>query len=126
MLTPRPRTLRRRADRQHGLSAQEAATAIETGLPLDAAPARLPNNPDPPAFPPAGLNAPNPATFYSPGTEGYTDYPFMQESSGSALKPGGGLPYLQVRAASGPSAPCPTRRSPHVLSIPFPRDAGGA
>jgi len=25
----------------------------------------------------APLTAPNPATFYSPGPEGYTDYPFL-------------------------------------------------
>jgi len=64
-----------------GYSAQEAATAIETGL-LDAVAFGVPflANPDLPARfkVGAGLNAPNPATFYSPGAEGYTDYPFMQ------------------------------------------------
>lgn len=64
-----------------GYSAQEAATAIETGL-LDAVAFGVPflANPDLPARfkVGAGLNTPNPATFYSPGAEGYTDYPFMQ------------------------------------------------
>ncbi len=64
-----------------GYTAQEAATAIETGL-LDAVAFGVPflANPDLPARfkVGAGLNAPNPATFYSPGAEGYTDYPFMQ------------------------------------------------
>lgn len=64
-----------------GYTAQEAATAIETGL-LDAVAFGVPflANPDLPARFKVGasLNAPNPATFYSPGAEGYTDYPFMQ------------------------------------------------
>ena len=29
----------------------------------------------------APLNPPNPATFYAPGPEGYTDYPFLERSS---------------------------------------------
>ncbi|KAB2965776.1 alkene reductase [Zoogloea sp.] len=64
-----------------GYTSQEAATAIETGL-LDAVAFGVPflANPDLPARIKvgAGLNPPNPATFYSPGAEGYTDYPFMQ------------------------------------------------
>ena len=64
-----------------GCTSQEAATAIETGL-LDAVAFGVPflANPDLPARIKvgAGLNPPNPATFYSPGAEGYTDYPFMQ------------------------------------------------
>lgn len=63
-----------------GYSAAEAAVAIESGL-LDAV--AFGNgflaNPD---FPErikrgAELNAPNPATFYSPGPVGYTDYPTL-------------------------------------------------
>ena len=49
------------------------ADAVAFGVPFLA-------NPDLPARfkVGAGLNTPNPATFYSPGAEGYTDYPFMQ------------------------------------------------
>jgi N-ethylmaleimide reductase len=63
-----------------GYSAAEAAEAIATGI-LDAVafgtsflanpdlPARFQQN--------AALNAPNPATFYTPGPVGYTDYPAL-------------------------------------------------
>jgi len=64
-----------------GYTPQEAASAIESGQ-LDAVAFGTPflANPDLPARIKAGasLNKPNPATFYSPGAEGYTDYPFMQ------------------------------------------------
>lgn len=64
-----------------GYTPQEAATAIETGQ-LDAVAfgTAFLANPDLPARIKVGasLNKPNPATFYSPGAEGYTDYPFMQ------------------------------------------------
>ena len=30
----------------------------------------------------APLNAPNPATFYTPGPVGYTDYPSLEPSAG--------------------------------------------
>jgi N-ethylmaleimide reductase len=64
-----------------GYTPQEAATAIESGQ-LDAVAfgTAFLANPDLPARIKVGasLNKPNPATFYSPGAEGYTDYPFMQ------------------------------------------------
>jgi N-ethylmaleimide reductase len=64
-----------------GYTPQEAASAIESGQ-LDAVAfgTAFLANPDLPARIKAGasLNKPNPATFYSPGAEGYTDYPFMQ------------------------------------------------
>jgi N-ethylmaleimide reductase len=63
-----------------GYKADEANAAIEAGL-LDAVAfgTGFLANPDLPARIKAGapLTAPNPATFYSPGAEGYTDYPFM-------------------------------------------------
>jgi N-ethylmaleimide reductase len=64
-----------------GYTPQEAASAIESGQ-LDAVAfgTAFLANPDLPARIRAGasLNKPHPATFYSPGPEGYTDYPFMQ------------------------------------------------
>ena len=64
-----------------GYTPQEAASAIESGQ-LDAVAFGTPflANPDLPARIKAGasLNKPDLATFYSPGAEGYTDYPFMQ------------------------------------------------
>ncbi|WP_398312949.1 alkene reductase [Zoogloea sp.] len=64
-----------------GYTPQEAAGAIESGQ-LDAVAfgTAFLANPDLPARIRAGasLNKPHPATFYSPGPEGYTDYPFMQ------------------------------------------------
>ncbi|MBN8285496.1 alkene reductase [Zoogloea sp.] len=64
-----------------GYTPQEAASAIESGQ-LDAVAfgTAFLANPDLPARIKAGasLNKPHPATFYSPGAEGYTDYPFMQ------------------------------------------------
>lgn len=63
-----------------GYQAAEANAAIEAGL-VDAVAfgTGFLANPDLPARIKAGapLNAPNPATFYSPGPEGYTDYPFL-------------------------------------------------
>lgn len=63
-----------------GYQADEANAAIEAGL-VDAVAfgTGFLANPDLPARIKAGapLNAPNPATFYSPGPEGYTDYPCM-------------------------------------------------
>jgi N-ethylmaleimide reductase len=63
-----------------GYQADEANAAIEAGL-VDAVAfgTGFLANPDLPARIKAGapLTAPNPATFYSPGPEGYTDYPFM-------------------------------------------------
>jgi N-ethylmaleimide reductase len=64
-----------------GYTPQEAASAIESGQ-LDAVAfgTAFLANPDLPARIKVGasLNKPNPATFYTPGAEGYTDYPFMQ------------------------------------------------
>ena len=61
-----------------GYSPEEAATALAEGK-LDAVAfgTGFLANPDLPARIKAGapLNAPDPATFYSPGPEGYTDYP---------------------------------------------------
>lgn len=61
-----------------GYGAEEANQAIEGGL-LDAVAfgTSFLANPDLPARIKAGapLNTPNPATFYTPGPEGYTDYP---------------------------------------------------
>ena len=63
-----------------GYSPQEAAEAIAEKK-LDAVAFGTPflANPDLPARVEAGapLNAPDPATFYSPGPKGYTDYPAM-------------------------------------------------
>ena len=63
-----------------GYTPAEAANAIESGQ-LDAVAfgTAFLANPDLPARIKAGaqLNSPNPDTFYSPGAEGYTDYPFM-------------------------------------------------
>jgi N-ethylmaleimide reductase len=61
-----------------GYDADEADAAIREGK-LDAVAfgSAFLANPDLPARIKAGapLNAPNPATFYTPGAEGYTDYP---------------------------------------------------
>lgn len=63
-----------------GYTADEAAQAIAHGT-LDAVAfgTSFLANPDLPARIQAGaaLNAPNPATFYTPGAEGYTDYPAL-------------------------------------------------
>lgn len=63
-----------------GYTAEEAAQAIADGK-LDAVAfgTSFLANPDLPARIQAGapLNAPNPATFYTPGPEGYTDYPAL-------------------------------------------------
>jgi len=65
-----------------GYSAAEAAAAIDAGQ-LDAVAfgTAFLANPDLPARFKAGaeLNIPNPATFYSPGPAGYTDYPTLAE-----------------------------------------------
>ena len=64
-----------------GYGPEEAATAVAEGT-LDAVAfgTGFLANPDLPARIKAGapLNAPEPATFYSPGPEGYTDYPVWQ------------------------------------------------
>jgi len=64
-----------------GYTAEEAETAIAAGQ-LDAVAfgTSFLANPDLPSRIAAGaaLNAPNPATFYSPGPEGYTDYPALE------------------------------------------------
>ena len=64
-----------------GYSAEEAAAAIASGR-LDAVAFGVPflANPDLPARFKAGapLNEANPATFYSPGPAGYTDYPTLE------------------------------------------------
>lgn len=64
-----------------GYSAEEADKVIADGK-LDAVAfgTGFLANPDLPARFKAGadLNAPNPATFYSPGAAGYTDYPVME------------------------------------------------
>ena len=56
--------------------AAKKADAVAFGTPFLA-------NPDLPARIRAGapLNAPNPATFYSPGPEGYTDYPSLEPAA---------------------------------------------
>ena len=63
-----------------GYSADEAEQSIASGQ-LDAVAFGVPflANPDLPArfAAKAGLNAPNAALFYTPGPEGYTDYPAM-------------------------------------------------
>lgn len=63
-----------------GYTAAEAESAIAAGQ-LDAVAfgTSFLANPDLPARIAAGaeLTAPNPGTFYSPGPEGYTDYPFL-------------------------------------------------
>lgn len=63
-----------------GYSAEEAARDIADGR-IDAVAFGTPflANPDLPARIRAGapLNAPDPATFYSPGAKGYTDYPAL-------------------------------------------------
>lgn len=63
-----------------GYNADEAEAAIAAGQ-LDAVAfgTSFLANPDLPARIATGaaLNAPNPSTFYSPGPEGYTDYPFL-------------------------------------------------
>jgi N-ethylmaleimide reductase len=63
-----------------GFSAEEAAEAISKNQ-ADAVAFGTPflANPDLPARIQSGapLNAPDPATFYSPGAKGYTDYPFL-------------------------------------------------
>jgi len=62
-----------------GYSADEADRAISAGI-LDAVAfgTAFLANPDLPARINSGapLNEPNPATFYTPGPAGYTDYPF--------------------------------------------------
>jgi N-ethylmaleimide reductase len=64
-----------------GYSADEAARAVAEGK-LDAVAfgTGFLANPDLPARIKAGVawNKPNPETFYSPGSVGYTDYPTMQ------------------------------------------------
>ncbi len=66
-----------------GYTSAEATTAIAEGK-VDAVAFGTPflANPDLPARIRAGapLNAPNPATFYSPGPAGYTDYPALAAS----------------------------------------------
>jgi|GEM_PF-1060303 len=63
-----------------GYSAEEADAAIRDGK-LDAVAFGVPflANPDLPARfkADAPLNRPRPASFYTPGAEGYTDYPTM-------------------------------------------------
>jgi N-ethylmaleimide reductase len=63
-----------------GYTSDEASAAIATGS-VDAVAfgTGFLANPDLPARIRAGasLNPPNPATFYSPGPEGYTDYPAL-------------------------------------------------
>jgi N-ethylmaleimide reductase len=63
-----------------GYTADEAERAVlEGGVDAIAFGTRFLANPDLPARIAVGapLNAPNPATFYSPGPEGYTDYPAL-------------------------------------------------
>ena len=65
-----------------GYSAAEAAAAVDAGL-LDAVAfgTAFLANPDLPARIKAGapLNVPDPASFYTPGAPGYTDYPFFSK-----------------------------------------------
>lgn len=67
-----------------GYTPQEAASAVADGL-LDAVAfgTAFLANPDLPARIRAGaaLNQPDPATFYTPGASGYTDYPFMESGA---------------------------------------------
>ena len=61
------------------MTGQEARALLEGGASAVAFGTAFLANPDLPARIKAGaqLNSPNPDTFYSPGAEGYTDYPFM-------------------------------------------------
>jgi len=67
-----------------GFTPDEAADAISSKK-ADAVAFGTPflANPDLPARIRFGapLNAPNPATFYSPGPEGYTDYPALEPAA---------------------------------------------
>ena len=67
-----------------GYTADEAEQAIADGR-VDAVAfgTGFLANPDLPARVQSGaaLNIPNPATFYTPGPEGYTDYPTMTDAS---------------------------------------------
>lgn len=61
--------------------AEETLDAVAFGVPFLA-------NPDLPARIQAGapLNSPNPASFYSPGPEGYTDYPTLNATGGAPAR----------------------------------------
>lgn len=80
VMTPARANFRGRLIGNMGYDAQEAAAAIRDGK-LDAVAFGVPflANPDLPARFRAGgpLNAPDPATFYTPGAKGYTDYPTL-------------------------------------------------
>ena len=64
-----------------GYTPEEAAEAVSSGQ-VDAVAfgTSFLANPDLPTriLKKAALNTPNPDTFYSPGAEGYTDYPFLK------------------------------------------------
>jgi N-ethylmaleimide reductase len=79
-MTPARAHFRGRLIGNMGYDAQEAAAAIRDGK-LDAVAFGVPflANPDLPARlrAKAPLNAPDPATFYTPGAKGYTDYPTL-------------------------------------------------
>lgn len=80
VMTPARAHFRGRLIGNMGYDAQEAAAAIRDGK-LDAVAFGVPflANPDLPARlrAKAPLNAPDPATFYTPGAKGYTDYPTL-------------------------------------------------
>lgn len=80
VMTPARAHFRGRLIGNMGYDAQEAAAAIRDGK-LDAVAFGVPflANPDLPARLRANspLNAPDPATFYTPGAKGYTDYPTL-------------------------------------------------
>lgn len=82
LMTPARRGFKGALIGNMGFDAAEADAAIRDGK-LDAVAfgSAFLANPDLPARikADAPLNAPNPATFYSPGPEGYTDYPAMAE-----------------------------------------------
>jgi N-ethylmaleimide reductase len=80
VMTPARANFRGRLIGNMGYGAQEAAAAIRDGK-VDAIAFGVPflANPDLPARfrADASLNAPDPATFYTPGAKGYTDYPML-------------------------------------------------
>ncbi len=84
VLTPARRGFKGVLIANMGYDAAEADAAIRDGR-LDAAAFGVAflANPDLPARIRAGapLNAPNPATFYTPGPAGYTDYPAMRRQA---------------------------------------------
>jgi N-ethylmaleimide reductase len=81
---PGPGPLQGRADRQHGLHpARGRQRHRKRPARRRRLRHRLPRQPRPARpHPPQGqLNTPDPATFYTPGSKGYTDYPTLAQSA---------------------------------------------